>query len=61
MRERVMELLCCPVCRGELILRVERKVGDDVMEGWLLCAQCRHEYRVSDGIPDLLPPDKFKK
>ena len=56
-----MELLCCPVCRGELILRVERKVGDDVMEGWLLCAQCRHEYRVSDGIPDLLPPDKFKK
>ena len=51
-----MEILACPVCKGELELRVETEEGDEVMEGALHCAQCNETYPITDSIPNLLPP-----
>jgi uncharacterized protein YbaR (Trm112 family) len=61
MMERLMDILCCPVCRGGLNLKVSMKKGEDIVEGALVCGKCEHEYPISDGIPDLLPPEKFEK
>ena len=53
-----MEILCCPVCKGDLTLTTTRVEKDEILEGTLRCAHCRVDYPISDGIPDLLPPDQ---
>jgi len=55
MRKSLMEILCCPVCKGDLILTVTEESGDEVLEGTLRCAVCRVDYPISEGIPNLLP------
>jgi uncharacterized protein YbaR (Trm112 family) len=57
-RPDLLEILRCPMCRGELTLAPGRTEGDEVVEGTLSCAACRIDYPISDGIPDLLPPDE---
>ena len=52
-----MEILACPVCKGDLELKVEAEEGDEVTEGSLLCHQCAETYPITDAIPNLLPPD----
>ena len=56
MNKELMEILACPVCKGELELKVETEEGDDVIEGALLCAKCNETYPITDSIPNLLPP-----
>ena len=51
-----MEILACPVCKGELELTVDSEEGDEVIEGALLCASCDESYPINDAIPNLLPP-----
>ncbi len=50
-----MKILCCPVCKGELLLTVTREDDEEVLEGTLRCEACRVDYPISEGIPDLLP------
>lgn len=56
MRADLMEILCCPVCKGDLTLRSDRKEGEEILAGNLHCAKCPADYPIEDGIPDLLPP-----
>ena len=58
MRPDLLEILRCPVCRGELTLTVRTKKGDEIEEGTLACPACPAEYPITEGIPDLLPPDE---
>ena len=51
-----MEILCCPVCKGDLELKVTVE-KEEIIEGSLLCKKCAHSYEIKDGIPNLLPPD----
>ncbi len=55
MRRSLLQILCCPVCKGELALRPEEEKGEEILEGGLFCGTCSTEYPISDGIPDLLP------
>ena len=58
MKRNLLEILVCPVCKGELELGVEEEEdGDEVVRGSLRCAQCEETYPIEDSIPDLLPPD----
>lgn len=57
MKADLMEILRCPVCRGELTLTKGRTEGVEIMEGNLACPKCRIDYPIADGIPDLLPPE----
>jgi uncharacterized protein YbaR (Trm112 family) len=54
------DLLTCPRCGPDfgLILLAERMEGRQVIEGRLGCANCRDEYPIHDGEPDLrlVPP-----
>jgi uncharacterized protein len=54
----LLEILRCPVCRGELTLTAGRTDHEEVLEGNLRCPKCQVDYPISDGIPDLLPPDE---
>lgn len=56
MNRDLMEILCCPVCKGDLTLKVEKE-DTEILEGTLHCASCKHTYEIRDGIPNLLPPD----
>ena len=57
MKKDLMEILACPVCKGELQLNVEEEEGDEVVTGSLRCAACDESYPIADTIPNLLPPD----
>ncbi len=57
MKRSLQEIVCCPVCRGDLELVVTAE-GDDseVLEGCFRCRACRVDYPIENGIPNLLPP-----
>ena len=57
MKKELMEILACPVCKGELELNVEEEEGDDVIRGRLACRKCNETYPIDDSIPNLLPPE----
>ena len=52
-----MEILVCPVCKGELELKVDEEDGAEVVTGSLFCAACNESYPIEDTIPNLLPPE----
>jgi SAM-dependent methyltransferase len=53
-REALLEVLCCPSCRGRLELEAWEKVGPAVQEGALRCA-CGGRWPIVKGVPRLLP------
>jgi uncharacterized protein YbaR (Trm112 family) len=57
MKKELMEILACPVCKGELALNVEQKDDQEIVTGSLHCAKCPQDYPIRDTIPNLLPPD----
>jgi len=55
MRRSLMDILCCPVCKGDLALEVQNEDEKEILEGELLCAACGVNYPIHEGIPNLLP------
>jgi uncharacterized protein YbaR (Trm112 family) len=59
MQQRLMEILICPMCKGELDLNVEKEEGgENSSPGRITCKGCRERYPIEDGIPNMLPPDQ---
>ena len=56
-KQELLEILRCPVCKGELELEVRREEEGEIMEGILRCPKCSIDYTIEDGIPNLLPPE----
>ncbi len=52
-----MQILACPVCKGDLELRADKEEGDEVVSGNLYCSACDYSYPIVDTIPNLLPPE----
>lgn len=57
MRPELMEILVCPLCKGELVLTVTREEEGEAVAGSLRCEACNETYPIEDGIPNMLPPD----
>lgn len=55
MKRSLMDILCCPVCKGDLALTVRKEDAHEILEGVLHCSACRVDYPIEGGIPDLLP------
>ena len=55
MKRRLLDILCCPVCKGDLTLHVTREDDLEIWEGTLTCAACKVTYPIEEGIPNLLP------
>ena len=56
MNRNLLAVLACPVCKGELELKVKLERGGEIIEGSLHCAECTEVYPIRDAIPQLLPP-----
>lgn len=57
MKRELMEILACPVCKGELELNVEEEKESEIISGSLYCPKCAVHYPIKDAIPNLLPPE----
>jgi uncharacterized protein YbaR (Trm112 family)/ubiquinone/menaquinone biosynthesis C-methylase UbiE len=55
MKQRLAELLVCPLCAGSLNLQATASEGTEIMEGRLACQSCGKAYPIVRGIPRLLP------
>jgi len=58
MKKELMEILACPVCKGELELTVEEENEKEVISGSLYCRKGNVLYPIVNTIPNLLPPEK---
>ena len=56
MKRDLMDILVCPVCKGDLTLTVTREEGNEIVEGTLHCSSCDETYPIENTIPNLLPP-----
>lgn len=54
----LLDILCCPECRGELQLDGERDASD-IDSGTLRCRRCPAEYPIANGIPRFVPPENY--
>ena len=60
MKRDLMEILACPVCKGDLQLEVKEEDEKEIITGTLKCLKCSENYPIKDAIPNLLPPDLRK-
>jgi uncharacterized protein YbaR (Trm112 family) len=58
MKKKLMDILACPVCKGQLKLKIDEEKGDEIIAGSLFCAECNVTYPIKESIPHLLPPGK---
>jgi uncharacterized protein YbaR (Trm112 family) len=58
MKRELMDILACPMCKGELRLTVEEENKKEIVTGFLYCPKCHERYPIVDTIPNLLPPDQ---
>jgi uncharacterized protein YbaR (Trm112 family) len=61
MRKDIVDILACPVCKGDLELTVEEEKNGDVIKGSLECKKCSEVYPIEDGIANMLPPELREK
>jgi len=57
MRESLIEILVCPVCKDDLALTIKEQENDEIISGTLNCKSCNHNYVIENTIPNLLPPE----
>jgi uncharacterized protein YbaR (Trm112 family) len=61
MKRELLKILCCPVCKGPLLLEVEgEEAGEEageIIKGTFYCKVCSVYYPIDEGIPNLLPPE----
>lgn len=60
MKRQLMEILVCPMCKGELKLTVQEESTKEIVKGDLFCKPCNEHYPIEDTIPNMLPPELRK-
>lgn len=60
MKRQLMDILVCPVCKGELQLKVQEENEKEIVKGALFCKKCNEHYPIEDTIPNMLPPELRK-
>lgn len=52
MKEKLLDLLACPTCGGDILLAVATKYEEkEIIDGVLTCKKCTREYKVVRGVP----------
>ena len=52
MKEKLLDLLACPKCGGDILLAYASKYEDkEIIEGVLTCKKCTREYKIVRGVP----------
>lgn len=58
MQHQLMEILVCPLCKGDLALTVDDEQDGEIVTGSLRCEACRETYPIVDRIPNMLPKEQ---
>lgn len=59
--ETILNKLCCPFDKGELVLRIlEKDEEENVQKGLLNCMECERVYPIVSGIP-IMTPDEYRE
>ena len=62
MKDRLLELLACPICGGDILLAYASTYdGNEIIEGVLTCQKCTREYKVIRGVPRFADLDKVEE
>jgi SAM-dependent methyltransferase len=59
MKTTALDVFVCPACRGSLDLRIRAKLGAEILEGRLICGDCRASYAITGGVPRFVPDDAY--
>ena len=57
MKKEQMDIIVCPVCKGDLKLTVTEE-KEEIITGSLHCPKCRADYPIINSIPNMLPPEQ---
>ena len=59
MKKELLDILACPICKGDLELDIEKEneKEKEIVTGLLRCRKCDIKYPIEDTIPNFLPPD----
>jgi len=55
MKKDMLDILCCPTCKGDLSVDIKKEENGDIIKGSFTCKKCKVKYSIEDGIPNLLP------
>jgi len=58
MKRDLVEILACPMCKGDLEVKMAEENEKEIVNGSLYCPECKIIYPIVDTIPNLLPPDR---
>jgi len=58
MKRELVQILVCPLCKGDLELKVDEEKEEEIVRGSLYCSNCDYSYPILDTIPNLLPPSE---
>lgn len=62
MKERLLDLLACPTCGGDILLAYASRYDDnEIVEGVLTCKKCDREYKVVRGVPRFVDLAKIEE
>ncbi len=56
-KRELMDILACPLCKGDIVLNIIEEDENEIMSGTLYCSRCDEYYPIEEGIPNMLPPD----
>lgn len=61
MNASLLNKLCCPIDKHDLVSKVfVQHENGDIIEGLLTCADCRRYYPIIYGIP-IMTPDEYRE
>ncbi|MFC1698986.1 methyltransferase domain-containing protein [Candidatus Omnitrophota bacterium] len=58
MQKELLEILCCPDCKGELRLKVNQGQDGRIKQGSLAC-DCGNNFKITEYIPRFVKSDKY--
>ncbi|NJM52695.1 MAG: hypothetical protein HC846_04440 [Blastocatellia bacterium] len=62
MKEKLLDLLACPTCGGDILMPYASKYEDkEIIEAVLSCKKCSREYKVERGVPRFANLDKIEQ
>lgn len=62
MKEKLLDLLACPTCGGDILLAYASKYDEkEIIEGVLTCRKCEREYKIVRGVPRFVDLSKIEE
>jgi uncharacterized protein YbaR (Trm112 family) len=59
LQKRLLEILACPACKGNLHLTAVAENAGEVERGSLLCTGCRRQYPIVRYVPRFVPSENY--